>query len=56
MASRAGINPNSRLVTNAAPKEDHMLAITKLTPAAEGKDVNELLTLPEKKQAKYFDD
>lgn len=43
-------------MTNGAPKEEHMLGITKLTPAAEGKDVADLLALPEKKQAKYFDE
>lgn len=43
-------------LTNAAPKEDHMMAVVKLTPAAQGKDVKEILALPEKKQNKYFDE
>jgi len=43
-------------LTNAAPKEDHMMAIVKLTPAAQGQDLSKLLALPEKKQAKYFDE
>jgi len=43
-------------LTNSAPKEDHMMGIVKLTDAAAGKDVKDLLALPEKKQAKYFDD
>lgn len=48
--------PTKFELTNAAPKEDHMLAVVKLTPAAAGKDVKDLLSLPEKKQAKYFDE
>jgi hypothetical protein len=43
-------------LTNAAPKEDHMMAIIKLTPAAQGQDLSKLLALSEKKQAKYFDE
>ena len=43
-------------MTNAAPEEGHMMAIIKLKPAAEGRDVSELFALPEKKQAKYFDE
>ena len=41
--------------TNSAPKEEHEIAIFRLLPAAEGKDPLELLTLPEKKAAKYAD-
>jgi hypothetical protein len=43
-------------MTNAAPKEAHMMAIVKLTPAAQGQDVSKLLALPEKKSRKYFDE
>ena len=43
-------------LTNASPKEEHMMAIIKLTPAAQGQDVSKLLALPQKAQAKYFDD
>jgi hypothetical protein len=50
---KAGVNKFK--FTNTAPKEDHMIAIAKLTPAAQGKDVQEILALPEKKQAKYVD-
>lgn len=50
---KSGVNKFK--LTNTAPKEDHMMAVVKLTPAAQGKDVKELLALPEKKQAKYFD-
>ena len=42
-------------LTNAAPKEDHMLAIAKLTPEAAGKDVKEILALPEKKVGDLVD-
>ena len=48
--------PTNFKMTNAAPKESHMMAITKLTPAAQGQDLTKLLALPEKKQGKYFDD
>jgi len=42
-------------LTNAAPKEDHMLSIVKELPAAQGQDLPKLLALPEKQQGKYFD-
>jgi hypothetical protein len=42
-------------LTNDAPKEDHEMGIVKLTDAAEGKDVTDILALPEKKQGKYLD-
>jgi hypothetical protein len=42
-------------LTNAAPKEDHMMAIVKELPAAQGQDLTKLLSLPEKQQGKYFD-
>ena len=32
-----------------------MMAIAKLTPAAEGEDVSKILNLPEKKQNKYIE-
>ncbi len=51
---KSGVNKFK--LTNTAPKEDHMIAITKLTPAAQGKDVEEILALPEKKQGKYVDE
>ena len=47
--------PTNFKMTNAAPKEDHMMAIAKLTPAAEGEDVSKILNLPEKKQNKYIE-
>jgi hypothetical protein len=43
-------------LTNGAPKEDHMIAIVKMTPAAQGQDLTNLLSLPQKKQQKYFED
>jgi hypothetical protein len=43
-------------LTNSAPKEDHMMAITKMKPAAQGQDLTKLLSLPEKKQQQYFED
>ena len=42
-------------MTNGAPKEDHMLAIMKLTPEGQGQDVEKLLAMPQKKSTKYFD-
>lgn len=42
-------------LTNDAPKEDHEMIIVKLTDAADGQDVAEILSLPEKKQGKYLD-
>jgi uncharacterized cupredoxin-like copper-binding protein len=42
-------------LTNNAPKENHEMGIVKLLPAAEGKDVEELLAMPEKKLGKYVD-
>ena len=42
-------------LSNAAPKEDHMMAIVKELPAAQGQDIQKLLALPEKQQGKYFD-
>ena len=43
-------------LTNAAPKEDHMMAVFKLKPAAAGRDVGDLLALGQKKQDQYFDE
>jgi hypothetical protein len=42
-------------LTNNAPKEDHEMGIVKLRPAGEGMDVEELLSMPEKKLGKYVD-
>jgi len=42
-------------MTNAAPKEDHMMAMVKLTAAGEAMDLDKLLAMPQKKQGKYFD-
>ena len=42
-------------MTNAAPKEDHMMAMVKLTAAGEAMELDKILALPEKKQGKYFD-
>jgi len=48
--------PTTFKMTNAAPKEDHMLAIAKLTSAAQGQDLEKLLQLPDKKASKYFEE
>jgi len=48
--------PTTFKMTNAAPKEDHMMAIAKLTPAAQGRDLEKLLQLPDKKANKYFEE
>ncbi len=37
-------------LTNAAPKEEHMLALQKLSAKGEAIDIDELLALPEKKR------
>jgi len=42
-------------MTNSAPQEQHMMAMLKMKPAAQGQDLTKLLSLPEKKQAKYFE-
>lgn len=42
-------------MTNVAPKEDHMMAMVKLTAAGEAMELDKILALPEKKQGKYFD-
>src|SRR5262245_32686754 len=42
-------------MTNSAAQEDHMIAIVKLKPAAQGQDITKLLSLPEKEQGKYFE-
>ena len=42
-------------MTNAAPVEDHMMAMVKLTAAGEAMELDKILALPEKKQGKYFD-
>lgn len=42
-------------MTNAAPGEDHMMAIVKLTAAGEAMELDKILALPEKKQGKYLD-
>ena len=47
--------PANFKMTNAAPKEDHMMAILKLTPAGEGRELSKILAMPEKKQDKYFE-
>jgi hypothetical protein len=43
-------------MTNAAAQEDHMMAVFKEKPAAQGQDLNQLLSLPEKKYGKYFEE
>jgi hypothetical protein len=43
-------------MTNTAPQEQHMMAIMKMKPAAQGQDLTKLLQLPEKKQGKYFEE
>jgi hypothetical protein len=42
-------------MTNTAAQEDHMIAMVKLKPAAQGQDITKLLSLPEKQQGKYFE-
>jgi hypothetical protein len=42
-------------MTNAAPKEDHMMAIFKVVPGNESTPLDKLLSLPQKKQGKVFD-
>ena len=42
-------------MTNAAPKEDHMMVIAKLTAAGEKMELDKVLDLPDKKAAKYID-
>jgi hypothetical protein len=43
-------------LTNNAPKEQHMLAIFKLTPAGESMNLDKILSLPEKKAARFMDE
>ena len=47
--------PTNFKLTNDAPKENHEIGIVKLTPEGEGADLLEILSLPEKKQGRYFD-
>ncbi len=42
-------------MTNAAPKEDHMMVIAKLTAAGEAMELDKVLALPDKKAGKYID-
>jgi hypothetical protein len=42
-------------MTNAAPKEGHMIAIVKVAPGNESTPVADILELPEKKQGKVLD-
>jgi hypothetical protein len=42
-------------MTNAAPKEDHMMAVFKVRPGNESMDVDKILALPQKKAAKFVD-
>jgi hypothetical protein len=42
-------------MTNAAPKEDHMMAIVKVAPGNEGMEIDKILALPNKKQGKILD-
>jgi hypothetical protein len=42
-------------MTNAAPKEDHMMAIFKLTPEGAALGASKVLALPQKKAGKYMD-
>jgi hypothetical protein len=42
-------------MTNAAPKEDHMMAIFKLTPEGAALGVDKVMALPQKKAGKYMD-
>src|SRR4029077_2137165 len=42
-------------LTNGAPKEDHMIAISKLNAKGESMDVDKLLALPEKKANQFLE-
>ena len=42
-------------MTNAAPKEEHMMVIAKLTAAGETMELDKILALPDKKAPKYID-
>ena len=42
-------------LSNAAPKEDHMLAIQKLNAKGESMDIDDLLALPQKKANQYLE-
>jgi len=42
-------------MTNAAPKENHMMAITKLTPEGVALGAAKVFALPQKKAGKYMD-
>jgi hypothetical protein len=42
-------------MTNAAPKEGHMMVIAKLTAAGEAMELDKILALPDKKAVKYID-
>ena len=42
-------------LTNAAPKEDHMLTFQKLNAKGETIDLDKLLAMPEKKSNQYFE-
>ena len=42
-------------MTNAAPTEDHMMVMAKLTAAGEKMELDKVLDLPDKKAAKYID-
>jgi hypothetical protein len=42
-------------LTNAAPKEDHMLGVFKLTPEGAAMGFDKILALSEKKSAQYLD-
>jgi len=42
-------------MTNAAPKEDHMMAIFKLTPEGASVGFDKIVALPQKKAGKYLD-
>jgi hypothetical protein len=42
-------------MTNAAPKEGHMMAVFKVRPGNESMDINKILALPDKKAGKIVD-
>jgi hypothetical protein len=42
-------------MTNAAPKEDHMMGIFKLTPEGAAMGFDKIVALPQKKAGKYLD-
>ncbi|MCU1450598.1 MAG: exported protein of unknown function [Acidimicrobiales bacterium] len=42
-------------MTNAAPKEGHMMVMAKLTAAGEAMELDKILALPDKKAVKYID-